>query len=90
MLTDNPLIEVPGQGAVPGGPGERIRRLRRRRRLVREELLAVLVLFLFLAATVAILATQWLASGPTVNSAGLRASGGHPIPIYPVTDGGIT
>lgn len=70
MMTDNPLTEVPGPPRDAGGPGERIRRLQRRRRLVREELLAVAVLLAFLAATVAVLATQWLDSGPTANAAG--------------------
>ena len=73
MMTDNPLTpvrEVPGPKTAEGGPGERIRRLQRRRRLVREELLAVAVLLVFLAATVAVLATQWLASGPSASAAG--------------------
>ena len=46
-----------------GGPGERLRRLRRRRRLLREELLALAVLALALAATLAVLGLQWLGSG---------------------------
>ena len=70
MMTDNPLTEMPGPKAAAGGPGERIRRLQRRRRLVREELLAVAVLLAFLAATVAVLATQWLASGPSASAVG--------------------
>ena len=69
-MTDSPLTEVPGPARDAGEPGERMRRLQRRRRLMREELLAVAVLLLFLAATVAVLATQWLASGPTANAAG--------------------
>lgn len=48
------------------GPGERLWRLRRRRRLVREEMLAVLFLLLVLTATVAVLATQWLDSGASI------------------------
>jgi hypothetical protein len=40
--------------------GERLRRLEQRRRLLREQLLAVLVLLVALGATVAVLATQWL------------------------------
>jgi hypothetical protein len=70
MMTDNPLTEVPGPERAAGAPGERIRRLQRRRRLVREELLAVAVLLVFLAATVAVLATQWLESGSSANAAG--------------------
>ncbi len=70
MMTDNPLTEVPGPTVTLGGPGERVRRLERRRRLVREELLAVAVLLVVLAVTVAVLATQWLDSGPSANAAG--------------------
>lgn len=70
MLTENPLPEVAAPGTEPSGPGERMRRLQRRRRLVREELLAVAVLLAFLAATVAVLATQWLASAPSANQVG--------------------
>jgi hypothetical protein len=70
MMTDNPLTEVPGPQVAAGVPGERIRRLQRRRRLVREELLAVALLLVFLAATVVVLATQWLESGPSANAAG--------------------
>ncbi len=70
MMTDNPLTEVPGPTLEVGGPGERKRRFERRRRLVREELLAVAVLLVFLAVTVAVLATQWLDSGPSANAAG--------------------
>jgi hypothetical protein len=54
-------------GAAGGGPGERLRRLRQRRRLVREELLTVAVLLLALAATLVVLGLQWLDSGPSTN-----------------------
>jgi hypothetical protein len=84
MMTDNPLTEVPGPIAAAGGPGERIRRLQRRRRLVREELLAVAVLLVFLAATVAVLATQWLANGPSASV------GGPPYTATFVPNGGTT
>ena len=40
--------------------GDRLRRLEQRRRLVREEVMAVLFLLVALAATVAVLAMQWL------------------------------
>lgn len=70
MLTENPLTEVADPTTEAVGPGERMRRLKRRRRLVREELLAVAVLLFFLAATVAVLATQWLSSGASANPAG--------------------
>ncbi|MBV9661554.1 MAG: hypothetical protein JO337_10385 [Acidimicrobiales bacterium] len=51
--------------AGPDGYGEWLRRLRHRRRLVKEELLAVLALFVMLAVTVALLATQWLSNSST-------------------------
>lgn len=61
-------------GAAPGpalpaesGPGARLLRLQRRRRLLREELLAVLFLLIALAATVAVLAFQWLGGGSASN-----------------------
>ena len=90
MLTDSPLTDVTRpDNLVIGGPGERIRRLQRRRRLVREELMAIGVLLVFLAVTVAVLATQWLASGPTAN-----AAGSHPPPaavhLYLDPHGGAT
>jgi len=51
------------------GPGVRLRRLHRRRRLLREELLAVAFLVIALVATLAVLGLQWLGSGPSANSA---------------------
>jgi hypothetical protein len=74
MLTDNPLTEVPDPPTDAGVPGERLRRLERRRRLVKEEVLAVAVLLVLLAATVVVLATQWLASGPSANASGVPAA----------------
>lgn len=44
-------------------PGDRLRRLQVRRRLLREQLLAVTFLLLVLAITVGVLAMQWLGSG---------------------------
>ena len=44
-------------------PGDRLLRLQRRRRLAREQVLAVLFLFVALAITVGVLAMQWLGSG---------------------------
>lgn len=44
-------------------PGDRLRRLQVRRRLLREQMLAVMFLFLVLAITVGVLAMQWLGSG---------------------------
>ena len=70
------------------GPGERLRRLQRRRRLLREELLAVLFLLLALAATVAVLATQWL--GSTSTSARVRTNLPAAIALASLSHGGIT
>ena len=69
MTTVRSPRTVPPSDADESGPGERLRRRRQRRRLLREEFLAVLVLFLALAATVAVLAMQWLGSGPSASSA---------------------
>lgn len=41
--------------------------------------MAIAVLLVFLAATVAVLATQWLASGPTANAAGWHQSTAIPL-----------
>lgn len=57
-------------------PGDRLKRLRRRRRLLREELLVVLFLLLALAATVAVLANQWLESGSSSGATGPSGPGG--------------
>jgi ferric-dicitrate binding protein FerR (iron transport regulator) len=51
-----------------GGPGERLRRLRQRRRLVREEILAVAILVIALATTLVVLGLQWLGSGQSVTT----------------------
>jgi hypothetical protein len=61
------MTERPLPRATPGSPrhsepGERLRRLHQRRRLLREEMLALLILLLALAITVAVLANQWLGS----------------------------
>jgi hypothetical protein len=69
---------VASAGADDGGPGVRLRRLRRRRRLLREELLAVAFLVIALAATLAVLGLEWLGSGPSANSAVV----GAPAQIY--------
>ncbi len=49
--------EVPQSGVRSG---DRLRRLEQRRRLAREEIVTVLFLLVALAATVAVLAMQWL------------------------------
>jgi hypothetical protein len=64
-----------------GGPGERIRRLRERRRLVRQELLAVAILVIALAATLVVLGLQWLGSGQSVTSSTA------PVPAYHIIGG---
>ena len=51
------MVEVPTGEVLIGG---RLRRLEQRRKLVREQIAAVLVLLVALAATVAVLAMQWL------------------------------
>lgn len=79
MTINRPLADV-----LPG-PGERLRRLQRRRRLVREEMLAVAVLLAVLAATVAVLAMQWLGSGP---SAGAAANQPAQVTAAPSSHGG--
>jgi hypothetical protein len=68
--------------AAGGGPGERLRRLCRRQRLVREELLTIVVLLVALAATLVVLGLQWLDSGQSASSgavsvAARNISGGH-------------
>ena len=65
-----------------GGPGERLRRLRQRRRLVREELLTIAVLLVALVATLVVLGLQWLDTGQSASSgsvsvAARNISGGH-------------
>jgi hypothetical protein len=67
MMTDLKVHESPVDAGR--GPGERLLRLRQRRKLVREEILALLVLFVALAITVAVLAMQWLGSTATDPSA---------------------
>ena len=75
MTTVHPPSAPPLLGAAPGEvvpelqTGERLRRLEQRRRLLREQLLAVLVLLIALAVTVAVLAMQWLESGPSTAGA---------------------
>ncbi len=61
-----PPLPAP-RAAEGGGPGERLRRLRQRRRLVREELLTIAVLVLALAATLVVLGLQWLDSGQSTS-----------------------
>jgi hypothetical protein len=61
------LPEVASPDAEGVGPGERLRRLRLRRRLVREKLLTVAVLLLALAATLVVLGLQWLDSGQSTS-----------------------
>jgi hypothetical protein len=64
-----------------GGPGERLRRLRQRRRLLREELLAVDILVIALAATLVVLGLQWLGSGQSVTPSTA------PVPAYNIVGG---
>lgn len=86
MMTDRPPRKVADAGSPVGvstdsdvitatsQPGERLRRLHARRRLLREEILALAVLLLALAITVAVLATQW--------QGGASSSGASGSPIH--------
>ena len=91
MTTERQLVRAPlresreSREGSDGAPGARLRRLHRRQRLFREEMLAVLVLFLVLAVTVAVLATQWLASASAPN-----VGGSAPPPINAHQLGGAT
>jgi hypothetical protein len=67
MTTVRSVPPLTAAAGAQGVPGERLRRLRQRRRLVREELLTVSVLLLALAATLVILGLQWLDSGPSTS-----------------------
>jgi hypothetical protein len=81
--------DVPDQQVVDvreAAPGDRLRRLQRRRRLLREEFLAVMFLVLVLAITVGVLAMQWLGSGGPVPSA--LASGPAPSSVMNALSGG--
>lgn len=92
MITDrppaDPLVETspPPMATVETATaiaGERLRRRQRRRRLLREELLVALFLLVALCVTVAILATQWLASGSSAGAAGVpAAAAGPPQPLH--------
>jgi hypothetical protein len=70
MTTEGPVTELTGTTGLevapepPSAPGDRLQRLHRRQRLVREEMAAALFLFALLAVTVAVLAAQWLSSSP--------------------------
>jgi hypothetical protein len=64
---------VPSADEAGGGPGERLRRLRRRRRLLREQVLAIAVLVIALAATLTVLGLQWLDSGQSGNPGAISA-----------------
>jgi hypothetical protein len=78
--TEAVLVEVPTSEVLI--VGDRLRRLEHRRKLIREQILAVLVLLVALAATVGVLALQWLGSGPT-------ASGAAPATAAPAAPGSL-
>jgi hypothetical protein len=75
MTTVRSAPPVVAPAVADGAPGARLRRLERRRRLLREELLAVAVLIIALAITLVVLGLQWLDSGPSAvsSAAGLSA-----------------
>jgi hypothetical protein len=65
------IRSAPKAGSPPrsgSGSSERLQRLRRRKRLFREELLVVVVLLLALCLTLTVLAMQWLDSAPATSS----------------------
>ncbi len=66
MIRSAPKADFPPR--PESGSSERLQRLRRRRRLFREELAVVLVLLLALCVTVTVLAMQWLDSAPATSS----------------------
>jgi hypothetical protein len=66
MIRSAPKADSPVR--PESGSTERLQRLRRRKRLFREELLVVLVLLLALCLTVTVLAMQWLDSGSSTSS----------------------
>jgi hypothetical protein len=72
---------VASRDADGSGPGERLRRLRKRRRLLREELLAVAILVIALAATLVVLGLQWLGSGQSVTPSA------RPVPAFNIIGG---
>ncbi len=81
-------VAIPPEATAPhagdDGPGARLRRLHHRRRLLREELLAIAVLIIALAATLLVLGLQWLGSGQP------GTPGAVPVPTYLNIVGGST
>jgi hypothetical protein len=84
MMTNRLATRTASSPSPEVVPGERLQRLRRRRRVLREEMLVVSVLLIALGITVAILASQWLGENAT-------GSQGLP-PIHPTVSvsGGTT
>jgi hypothetical protein len=78
---------VGSSDASDGGPGERLRRLRRRRRLHREELVAVAILVIALAATLVVLGLQWLGSGQSSSPGAAVSSRAISPPAYNIMGG---
>lgn len=76
-MTSVPQVRPEATGLPQVGIGERQRRRRQRRRVGRQQLLVVLLMVLALVITVAVLAQQWLATGP---SAGALPGLWHAIP----------
>lgn len=63
FLVAEPVLQQTTAQVREALPGDRLRRLQQRRRLVKEEFLAVLFLVVALAITVGVLAMQWLGAG---------------------------
>lgn len=72
-VAEGPVADVVDVTDGEAPPGDRLLRLQKRRRLVREEILALVFLLLMLAITVGVLAMQWLGGGG-VTSVSVQAS----------------
>jgi hypothetical protein len=79
MIRSAPRTDLPTD--AESGPGERLRRLQHRKRVLREELLVILILLAAMTATVTVLAMQWLNSGPSTSGPSV------PRPTYTIIGG---
>lgn len=79
-VVDAPVEVVDIADVTGAPPGDRLRRLQQRRRLLREQILALMFLLVMLAITVGVLAMQWLGSG--------GAASGSAAPVAPARSSG--